>query len=93
MTVFAGDSHKSHTSPSGSHVSLGFMRKDVVGTVASRTSSGPWPIGLSSVAQLLGEVAVGIVAGSPGVLAYRSVLIAAEQRGEITLRSLDRSWS
>jgi len=69
------------------------MRKDVVGTVASRTSPGRWPVGLSSAAQLLGECAAGIVAGAPGVLAYRSVLIAAEQRGEITLRSLNRSGS
>jgi hypothetical protein len=65
------------------------MRKDVAGTAASWTSSGRWPIGLSSAAQLLGEVAVSIVAGAPGVLAFRSVLIAAEQRGEIALHS----WS
>jgi len=55
------------------------MRKDVAG-------AGRWPIGLSSAAQLLGEVAAGIVAGAPGVLAYRSVLIAAEQRGSKILQ-------
>jgi hypothetical protein len=64
------------------------MRKVVAGAVASRTSGGPWPIGLSSAAQLLGEVAVGLVAGAPGVLAYRSVLVAAAQQVESTLRHL-----
>jgi hypothetical protein len=62
------------------------MRKDVAGAVASRTSAGRWPIGLSSAAQLLGEVAAGIVAGAPGVLAYRSVVVPAAQQVESTLR-------
>ena len=55
------------------------MRKDVLGAVASRTSAGRWPISLSSAAQLLGEVAVGMFAGAPGVLAYRSVVVTATQ--------------
>jgi hypothetical protein len=62
------------------------MRKDAAGAVASRTGAGRRPIGLSSAAQLLGEVAVGIVAGAPGVLAYRSVVGAAAQQVESTLR-------
>lgn len=62
------------------------MRKDPAGAVASQTSAGRWPIGLSSAAQLLGEVAVGMVAGAPGVLAYRSVVVAAAQQVESTLR-------
>jgi len=62
------------------------MRKDVAGAVVSRTSASRWPIGLSSAAQLLGEVAVGVVAGAPGVLAYRSVVVAATQQVESTLR-------
>jgi hypothetical protein len=76
-------------SPKGSHASLGPMRKDVAGTVASQTSAGRWPVGLSSAAQLLGEVAVGIFAGAPGVLAYRTVLIAAVHGGDVALRSLN----
>jgi hypothetical protein len=48
MTGFAEDSHKSHTDPRGSNVSLGFVRKDVVGIVASRTS----PITKTSTAAL-----------------------------------------
>jgi hypothetical protein len=62
------------------------MRKDAAGAVASRTSAGRWPIGLSSAAQLLGEVAVGMVAGAPGVLAYRSVAVTAARQVESTLR-------
>jgi hypothetical protein len=61
------------------------MRKDAVGTVGSQTSTSRWPVGLSSAAQLLGELAVGIVAGAPGVLAYRSALVAAAQQVETTL--------
>jgi hypothetical protein len=64
------------------------VRKDVTGAVASRTSVGRWPIGLSSAAQFLGEVAVGMVAGAPGVLAYRSVVVAAAQQVESTLRHI-----
>lgn len=61
------------------------MGKNGVGTLASQTSPGRWPFGLSSAAQLLGEVGVGIIGGAPGVLAFRSVLIAAEQRGVMGL--------
>jgi len=64
------------------------MRKDAAGAVASRTGAGRWPVGLSSAAQLLGEVAVGMVAGAPGVLPYRSVVVAAAQQVESTLRHL-----
>jgi predicted alternative tryptophan synthase beta-subunit len=64
------------------------MRKDVAGAVANQTGAGRWPIGLSSAAQLFGEVAVGMVAGAPGVLAYRSVVVAAAQQVESTLRHL-----
>jgi len=64
------------------------MRMDTLGVnVARRTCAGRWPIGLSYAAQLLGEVAVGLVAGTPGVLAYRSVVANHPQ---ITLRHLKR---
>jgi len=69
------------------------MRKDVAGAVASRTSAGRWPIGLSSAAQLLGEVAVGMIAGAPGVLAYRSVVVTAGQQVAATLHSFGRGAS
>jgi hypothetical protein len=68
-----------------------FMRKAAVGTVVSRTGTGRRPIGLSFAAQLLGEVAVGMVAGPPGVLAYRSVVVTAAQHIETRLRPFDRS--
>jgi hypothetical protein len=64
------------------------VRKDVAGVIDARTGAGHWPIGLSSAAQLLGEVAIGIIAGPPGVLAYRSVLVAAAQQVKNTLRHL-----
>ena len=64
------------------------MRKDVAGGVTSRTSVGWWPIGLSSAAQLLGEVAVGMIAGAAGVLAYRSIVLVAAPQVESTLRHL-----
>jgi hypothetical protein len=69
------------------------MRKDVTGAVASRTSAGRWPIGLSSAAQLLGEVAIGMVAGAPGVLAYRSVVVTAAQQVAATLHNFGRGAS
>jgi len=61
------------------------MRKDAVVPVASRTSTGRWPVGLLYAAQLLGEVAVGMVAGAPGVFAYRSALVAAGQHATTRL--------
>jgi hypothetical protein len=69
------------------------MRRDVAGAVASRTSAGRWPIGLSSAAQLLGEVAVGMIAGAPGVLAYRSVVVAAAQQVAATLHQVGKNAS
>ncbi|TMG42982.1 MAG: hypothetical protein E6H85_11570 [Chloroflexi bacterium] len=67
------------------------MRKDAVVPVASRTSTGRWPVGLLYAAQLLGEVAVGMVAGAPGVLAYRSALVAAGQHATTRLLHFDKS--
>jgi len=61
--------------------------------VTGWTGSRRWPTGLSSAAQLLGEVAVGVVAGPPGVLAYRSVVVTAAHQVETTLRQIDGSRS
>jgi hypothetical protein len=43
---------------------------------------------LSSVAQLMGEIVSGLVAGAAGILAYRSVTAVLKQRGAVALRSL-----
>ncbi|HYS97127.1 MAG TPA: hypothetical protein VEM94_01905 [Candidatus Dormibacteraeota bacterium] len=69
------------------------MRRDALGPVADHTGSGRWPAGISAAAQLLGEVAVGMVAGTPGVLAYRSVVVTAAHHVETSLRQIDRSRS
>jgi hypothetical protein len=61
------------------------MRKDVAGVIDAPTGAGRWPIGLSSAAQLLGEVAFGMIAGAPGVLAYRSVVVTAAQQVQTRL--------
>ena len=75
----------SHASPSLEPQS-GLMRKDVAGAGPNQAAAGRWPVALSSAAQLLGEVAAGMVAGAPGVLAYRSVVVPAAQQVESTLR-------
>jgi hypothetical protein len=68
------------------------MRKHVAGAVARRTSAGRWPVGLSYAAQLLGEVAVGMIAGAPGVLAYRSVVVTAAQQVQTRLYQFAQHW-
>jgi hypothetical protein len=64
------------------------VRKDVAGVIDAQTGADRWPIALSSAAQLLGEVAIGMIAGPPGVLAYRSVVVTAAQRLQTSLHQL-----
>ena len=82
----------------GSHASLSLHpQSGVMRNIARQPKLGAkidksrWATRLALGAQLLGDVAVGIVAGASGVYVYDSVRRIAWQRGEVALRSLHRA--